>query len=238
MVARCARWIGAVSTPARAASSLTVATNASPRGSWPPLRYAVHGIASPVDQDAGRRWAMRDDAFGAHAQGAVSRFLVRRYPPERIWPGSQTPGTPRPAAPAGPEHCLLEKLPDRHSRLLTDSASTARVAYITRSWIASYVHGMYKLISCQGLRPIDSRGAIARWAYAAAARRSHRRERSVIALGVRRCPASASTTSSPSCTPATSSFRSCSSPATRAGRSASRRGGGSHPSGASTVSST
>ena len=63
------------------------------------------------------RWAMSDDAFGAHAQRAVSRFLVRRYPPERIRPKAELREGRIQTVLQGREHCLLEKLPDRHSLL-------------------------------------------------------------------------------------------------------------------------
>ena len=62
---------------------------------------------------------MRDDAFRAHAQGAVSRFLVRRHPSERVWLEAELRERRVQPRLQGREHRLLEKLPDRHSRLLT-----------------------------------------------------------------------------------------------------------------------
>ena len=76
---------GARSTPARAASSATTSRKVSPRGTTPPLRYAVHNVDRPsVDEESRRRRAMCDDPICSDPEHSMRHLLVRRDPAASI----------------------------------------------------------------------------------------------------------------------------------------------------------
>ena len=184
---------------------------------------------------------MRDDAFGAHAQGRGESFL-RSSPPTRAHlvckPNSGNAASSRDCR-AG-NTVFFEKSPTGTlvCRSMTP-AFTARVAYITHNRIASYVHDVYNLGLVPGFGgPLDPRGAAARRAHPEAAGRRTGRERSVIARWEQGAV-------SPSIDNLIAVVHACGFelplvlvPRDTSRKSGSRRTGDSHPSDASTVSST